>query len=427
MTYEQSLEYLASLNRFGISLGLKRIQRLLELMHHPERRYKTIHITGTNGKGSTTAMVASILKAAGIKTGMYISPHLVEYTERMLVDGEQINRGAFAQAIEYTKGYIDRMTAEGEEHPTEFEVITAAAFHYFATAGVEYAVIEVGLGGLLDSTNVIIPIASVITNVALEHTDRCGDTVEAIALHKAGIIKRGIPVVTAVAGAALEVIIREAAAKQAPVYRLGTDFAVFPVSTGREGQQFMWEHNHARVGPVALKLLGKHQIHNAALAMMTAYVLAVNDHRVSEPAITGGLAATRWPGRFEWIQDHPVIIIDGAHNPAGAQSLRAALDEYFPKKGITFVLGILKDKDRRQIIDRLIRECDYAVTVSPLSERAASPEELAILICGSRVESQPSLRMGIDRAVEVAGPQGVVCITGSLYLVGPAREIVYNR
>lgn len=431
MTYEQSLEYLASLNRFGINLGLARIEKLLELMQHPERRYKTIHVTGTNGKGSTTAMIASMLSAAGIRTGMYTSPHLVNYTERMLINGEPVTRSGFAQAVDYTRQFVTVMTADGSEHPTEFEVITAAAFYYFAAAGVEYAVIEVGLGGLLDSTNVIIPEVSVITNVSIEHTDKCGDTIEAIAMHKAGIIKQGKPVITGASSKALEVIERTADTKHSPVYRLGTEFFCSRVDNQLSGQTICWrQKDQEDFGPFTLRLLGRHQLDNAALAIMAMRVLSHGDTRITSVAMMHGLETARWPGRFEWIAGSPGFVIDGAHNPAGAETLRQALDEYFPDKNITFILGILKDKDQRGVIKALLRPGDTVIAVAPASERAAEPGELLALVSEIRsvkAVAASTLADGIEQAVTVAGTDSVICIAGSLYLVGPAREIVCNR
>ena len=216
MNYEESLAYLDELNVFGMNFGLARIEKLLYLLGEPQKAYKTIHVTGTNGKGSVTAMLASGLQAAGIRTGMYISPHLSSYTERMVIDGRQVSEAQFADALSVVRDICEFMAGEGDEHPTQFEVITAAAFLLFQKEKVEYAVIEVGLGGLLDSTNVIVPEVSVITNVTFEHADKCGGTLEGIAHHKAGIMKPGVPVVTGAEGKALEIIREEARAKGCP-------------------------------------------------------------------------------------------------------------------------------------------------------------------------------------------------------------------
>ncbi|HWR43322.1 folylpolyglutamate synthase/dihydrofolate synthase family protein [Sporomusa sp.] len=427
MTYEQTLAYLENLSKFGINLGMARIERLLELMQQPQRRFKSIHVTGTNGKGSTTAMLSAILTASGIKTGMYTSPHLVDYPERMVVNGQEITKEEFAQAIHYTSQFVEQMLAAGFEQPTEFEVITAAAFYYFAAVGVEYAVIEVGLGGLLDSTNVIIPEISVITNVTLEHTDRCGSTIADIAYHKAGIIKDGVPVVTAAKGEALDFIKRTAAEKSASVYVRDEHF--FSQFKGLENgkQQVAIDAGALGQFETALNLIGLHQVENSAVAVTTALVLGENDTRITPAAIKKALDIVRWPGRFEIIAGEPVIIIDGAHNPDGARVLRQNLDQVFPGREITFALGILRDKDVSGIIRELIRPNDTVVTVQPLSYRAATPEEIAREIQAHHVEAASAIDSGIDRAKELAGPQGVVCVAGSLYLIGEARQIILNK
>ncbi len=425
MTYDQALEYLASLNKFGMNFGLERIEKLLELMRHPERRFKAIHVTGTNGKGSTTAMLSGILTASGIKTARYTSPHLTDYTERMTVDDEPVAKGAFAEAIAHTSRFVAEMTAAGWEHPTEFEVLTAAAFHYFAAAGAEYAVIEAGLGGLLDSTNVITPELAVITNVTLEHTDRCGNTVAEIAGHKAGIIKQGIPVVTAAAGEALTVIEAAAAAKAASLSVFGRDFAGMSVGlTGRCQAVSVTTREYGDLGEFTLALLGRHQAENCTLAVMAAHVLAQREPRITPGAMRRALAGVVWPGRFEVVAESPTVILDGAHNPDGARVLRATLDEIYPGRKIVFLLGILADKDVAGITRALVRPADVVVVVRPDSERAAEPEAVARLLAASSVQTAASIAEGCVRARELAGPDGVVCVAGSLYLIGAARVAI---
>ncbi|HWR07067.1 folylpolyglutamate synthase/dihydrofolate synthase family protein [Sporomusa sp.] len=427
MTYEQSLAYLENLSKFGINLGMSRIERLLELMQQPQRRFKSIHVTGTNGKGSTTAMLSAILTASGIKTGMYTSPHLVDYPERMIVNGQEITKDEFAQAIDYTSQFVEQMLAAGFEQPTEFEVITAAAFYYFAAVGVEYAVIEVGLGGLLDSTNVIVPEIAAITNVTLEHTDRCGSTIAEIAYHKAGIIKEGVPVVTAAKGEALDFIKRTAAEKNALVYSKDENFSSEFKGFNNGKQQVAFDAGVLGQFETDLNLIGCHQLENSAIAVTTALILGKNDNRITIKAIQQALTTVRWPGRFEIIAGEPVIVIDGAHNPDGARVLRQNLDQVFPGREITFALGILRDKDVSGIIRELIRPIDTVVTVQPLSYRAATPEEIAREIEAHHVEAASAIDSGIDRAKELAGPNGVVCVAGSLYLIGEARQIILNK
>ncbi|MBP2637158.1 MAG: fpgS [Firmicutes bacterium] len=427
MNYEQTLAYLENLSKFGINLGMARIERLLELMQHPERRFKTIHVTGTNGKGSTTAMLSAILTASGIKNGMYTSPHLHDYPERMVVNGQQITREEFARSITYTNQFVEQMLQEGFEQPTEFEVITAAAFYYFAAVGVEYAVIEVGLGGLLDSTNVIIPQVSIITNVTLEHTDRCGSTIADVARHKAGIIKDGVPVVTAAKGEPLDIIKKTAAEKGARVYVKEEQFTSKFMGMDNGKQQIFVDAGELGQVESVLNLIGCHQLENSSVAIATALLLKNDERRITVEAIKSALAVVRWPGRFEMVPGSPMIVIDGAHNPDGARVLRQNLDQVFAGREITFALGILRDKDVSGIIRELIRTTDTVVTVQPLSYRAATPEEIAREIEAKHVEAAASIESGIERAKQLASTDGVVCVAGSLYLIGEARQVIFNK
>jgi dihydrofolate synthase/folylpolyglutamate synthase len=423
MNYQEALDYLKGLGKFGSQLGLKRIERLLELMHHPERRYKTIHITGTNGKGSTSAMLSSILKESGIRAGMFTSPHLTHYTERMMVNGEEISQSEFATAIEYTSTFVAQMVKEGFEHPTEFEVLTAAAFYYFAAAGAEYAVIEVGLGGLLDSTNVIIPEVSVITNVTFEHADRCGGTLEGVARHKAGIIKDGVMVVTAAQGEALEIIRSTAREKAAELLVAGQDYRAAYGESNFDGQNFSLILKSGQKEDYQVKLLGRHQSDNAALSIMAAKCLRIKE--ITLETIQQGLLKVCWPGRFEILKGRPLMVIDGAHNPAGAKVLRANLDAFFKEEPRTFLLGILDDKDIPGIINTLIRPEDKVVVAAPLSERAGNPQTVAAKITASHVEAACSIEEGIKRAKELTPEEGIICAAGSLYLIGTVRQLLF--
>jgi len=423
MTYDESLIYLENLCKFGINLGLTRIEKLLELMDHPERRFKTIHITGTNGKGSTTAMLTAILTSAGIKTGMYTSPHLWDYTERIVVDGLPISPCQFAEAIEYTSQFVDQIIQDGLEHPTEFEVLTAAAFHHFASCGVEYAVIEVGLGGLLDSTNVIVPEVAVITNVTLDHIDKCGNTIADIAKHKAGIIKEGVTVVTGAQGEALRIIRAAAREKTAVLYVFGQEFSANFAGLVKH-QQKVTIKTTEEVGTFLVNLLGHHQVDNCALAVMTAMQLGKKEERITLVTIQKGLAEVCWPGRFEVIPGDPTLIIDGAHNLDGARILRKNLDTFYAGKEIVFLLGILQDKDVKGIVNSLIRCNDKVVVVAPMSERAGNPKDIAREIEAAHIETAESIREGLSQAYQLAGEEGILCIAGSLYLIGSARKII---
>lgn len=426
MTYQQALDYLASLNRFGMRLGLSRILRLAELLGNPQDAYKTIHITGTNGKGSVSTLTASALSASGLRTGLFTSPHLIKYNERMRVDGADITDEDFTRMLARTRDAAEQIIAEGGESPTQFEVLTAAAFLYFAEQKVEYAVIEVGLGGLLDSTNIITPVACVITNVALEHADMCGGTLAGVAEHKAGIIKEGVPVVTAAKGMPLDVIRRTAREKRAPLYVMGEDFALRELSQTAKGQMLSLDAPALSLSDCryAISLVAPYQAENSAVAVMLLSVLAQNDTRISTSKAVHSFSRTTWPGRFERMDvGTQKVIVDGAHNPAGAKALREALDSVFPAEPRVFLLGILHDKAVEEILDILLRPEDVVIVTQPDSERAELPERLlqSVRKHARRAEAEPDRGRALARAFTAARGK-LLCCTGSLYLIGDLRE-----
>lgn len=432
MNYEESLAYLESLNIFGIKLGLERIQKLLARLELPQERYRTIHVTGTNGKGSVSAMLAGILRHSGIHTGFYSSPHLVSYTERIRVDGQAISEQEFADCLSSIKVYIDQMVADGEECPTQFEVLTALAFFYFAIKHVEYAVIEVGLGGLLDSTNVIVPEVSIITNVTLEHADRCGGTLEGVAHHKAGIIKDDVPVVTAAQGVALDIIRQQAEEKNADIFVAGEDFSAEFISCETNFQRL--EFSSGLLGavkePYTLHLLGKHQIENAAVAVMAAKLIHNLDDRITNKTIDDALSLVSWPARFERVEmGSQKIIIDGAHNPAGMTALRESLDLYYPAEERVLLLGILKDKDIDTMLDILLRPNDTVVVTVPHSDRASDPQLLAGKVAAhvQHVEAIADNDEAMNRALELSNGEKLLVMAGSLYLVGELRKMLLDK
>jgi len=483
MNYSESMEYLEELNVFGMSLGLDRIKKLLDLMGNPQKKYTTVHITGTNGKGSVTCMVTEILQKAGIKVGMFTSPHLESYTERVVINGDNISREKLAAALTVVRDLCDFMVGEGDEHPTQFEVLTAAAFYIFMKEQVEYAVIEVGLGGLLDSTNVITPAVSVITNVSFEHADKCGGTLEGIAHHKAGIIKDGVPVITGAVGQALEIIRQTAIEHKAAIYVAGQEFgakAVQPLGqlsippnlgntgvgnmspsmidlqiealsalpygrceTEGDGAKTQLVEFTAQCDQMAdmdyrLGQLGLYQIFNSSIAVATAMLLATDDLRITRQAIKKAMLSVRWPGRFEIIpQKGYELVIDGAHNPAGITVLRESLDYYYPDQKRIFVLGILRDKDFEGMLKLLLRPDDRVIITTPSSERAADPVELLEYAPVETKEAIGDAGKALQRGMELAaeaskvadGPQAdtVLICAGSLYLVGYLRHILMNE
>ena len=429
MNYAEALLYLDELNTFGIRLGLVRMEELCARLGNPERCYATIHIAGTNGKGSVTQMMDAVFRASGIRAGRYLSPHLISYTERMSVDGHDISEERFAELLTRVRTAADEMVEAGHEHPTQFEALTALAFLYFAEAQVEVAVIETGLGGLLDSTNVVEPALTIITNVAMDHADRCGGTLLGIAEHKAGIIKEGVPVITAATGEPLEIIERRAEELGADVFVCGEDFSAqlfFP----KEGGQRVAFHSVVcrEPEPFDLGLAGVYQAENAALVIMAVKLLEREDARVTEHAIRVALRTVRHPARFEILmQENLPIVIDGAHNPAGMRALRAGLDAYFPDLPRVFLLGILKDKDIDAMLAALLRPGDQVITVRPDSERAAAADVVAAIAAGMGLDTHACG----DAAAALAEAQAraragnaLLVAAGSLYLVGGIRAML---
>ena len=431
MTYQQALDYLESLNTFGVRLGLSRIRRLAGLLGNPQDAYRTVHVTGTNGKGSVSALTAAALTTSGLRTGLYTSPHLSLYNERIRVDGADISDEDFAGTLSKVRAAAEKMLAEGEESPTQFEVLTAAAFLHFAEKNVDYAVIEVGLGGLLDSTNIITPVVSAITNVTLEHADVCGGTLEGVAEHKAGIIKENVPVVTAAQGMPLDLIRRTAAEKHAPIYVFGEAFVAERISQTNAGQAISlsvpalslsdWRYELAFAAP--------YQRANSVVAATLLAVLAQKDTRVSMEAAKRAFSRAAWPGRFERMDvGGQKIVVDGAHNPAGVKALREALDSTFPEEPRVFLLGILHDKAVEEMLDILLRPEDIVFVTQPDSARAESAERLfaAVRTRVRQAEAVPDRGQALDRAL-TAGKGRLLCCTGSLYLIGELRERILAR
>ena len=421
-SYESAVDYLERIGIFGSQLGLRRIEQLLEKLDHPEQKFRSIHVTGTNGKGSTSAMLASIAGAAGLKTGLYTSPHLDSYNERIQVNGEAISPAAFGEAVARVRTAADALVQAGLEQPTQFEILTAAGFLHFAAVAVDLAVIEVGLGGLLDSTNVIMPVCSVITNVAFEHADRCGGTLAGVIEHKGGIIKPGVPVVTAAEGVALERLRDMAQEKQADFYCENKDWRVSAAAAAKTGTVFQYTGFGVEAS-YTLSLVGRHQAKNAGVAVTVMRLVLpafFKDSARIEASVRSGLARTVWPGRMERVPQHENWWIDGAHNPHGAAVLRATLDELYPARPVVFVLGILADKDRSGILSALVRAEDRVVVVPVLSERAAAPQVIAQEI---RTNTPPVAAASLAEGLELVEQEpGVVCIAGSLYLIGEARS-----
>lgn len=403
MTYEEALRFIADRGRFG-ELGLSRIRRLLAMLGHPEERYAAIHVAGTNGKGSTTAILAAMLSAARRRVGHYISPPLLDPRERIQVDGRPIGAEELAQLVtELAKGPLS-----GEIDPaTEFEVWTALAFAYFARRAVEWAVVEVGLGGRFDATNALRrPRVTVITSIGWDHADRLGPTLAAIAREKAGILKPDVPAVVGRLPAEAMAVVEEAArARGVPLERLGADFEAEGCYEG--GTWWLHYQSSAWEERFPLALAGRHQADNAALAVRVAELL-----HLPPEAVRQGLVQVRWPGRLE-LYDRGRLILDGAHNPQAMAALADALQRMFPGERFRVVFGCLRDRDPEQLLEPIVPILDELVLVEVPSARAWSLPEL----CEQLAAFDPVVG---DLGAELAASRGRRVVTGSLYLVAEA-------
>ncbi|MFZ0613997.1 MAG: folylpolyglutamate synthase/dihydrofolate synthase family protein [Desulfobacterales bacterium] len=419
-SYQDCLDDMYALRRFGIKLGLETIAHLLSGLGDPQKSFNAVHVAGTNGKGSVAATLASILTVRGLKTGLYTSPHLVRFNERIVVDGQPISDENVVSAYRAVKA-----AAATAREPTFFECATAMAFYEFRRCGVQWAVVETGMGGRLDATNIIHPALSIITNVSLEHREYLGRTISQIAGEKAGIIKAGVPVVTAVRQKPAIVALEAAATRHgAPVFRLGKDFKVRRGGAGTLtyfGLDSVWRG-------LKTALIGNHQIENTALALAACEVLAPEIGPVDREDLQRGLAATRWPGRLEKVLDRPLTLLDGAHNLVAARTLGRYLKTGLAGRAVTLVIGILDDKPYREILAALVPHCRRVILTRPKTYRALPPEDLrpAASALTTDVTVIPDVAGAVAHAIETAAPDEVVCIAGSLYVVGEAKAALEN-
>jgi len=417
-----ALQQLYGLERFGIKLGLDNIRTLLGLVGNPHEGLKAVHVTGTNGKGSVCAYVASALQRAGYRTGLYTSPHLVRFNERIQVDGVPVSDEDLLRLWNGVQPAMRQMDGErAVNRPTFFEVTTAMAFEYFREQSVDVASIEVGMGGRFDATNVIESLVAVVARVGLEHTEHLGRTVDRIAREKAGIIKPTSRAVT-VDQEALPVIEARCRELGAPLTVVGRDVTVQRISQDLSGQRIRVRGDFGTL-EVTTPLVGSFQVENVGLAVAALTELRKAGLDVPDAAIVSGIAATRWPGRFQKLRDHPLVIVDGAHNGPAAAALASAYSELFPGRKCLLVTGILADKDLGSITASLGPLASRVVACRPKSHRAYHPEEVASAFRRfAPSEVVPSVADAIDRALAEAGREDIVLITGSIYTAGEALD-----
>lgn len=416
--YENCLEAMYSLRRFGIKLGLATIRDALEKLGNPQNDYQCIHVAGTNGKGSVASALARILRDSGYKTGLYTSPHLIRFNERIAVNGNQISNNQVVETYHEVK-----KAHQGDRDLTFFEFATAMAFHHFSRQRVDWAVIETGMGGRLDATNIVRPALSIITNISIEHKDYLGATLVDIAGEKAGIIKRKKPVITGAGQEkAIRVIEKKAEKENARFLCFKKDFKVRRARNGifhYYGVDHTWRN-------LKTGLMGHFQVENAALTLAACEVLLGEGLDLPVQSIRRGLRENKWPGRLEKVSDSPLVILDGAHNLSAARNLTKYLTEHLRHKKITLVLGMLNDKPYPAILRALLPVCNRVIFTQPQIDRSLPPEMLQAESGGmvKHVEVVQKVSEAVKHAIKTAMWDEVVCIAGSLYVVGEAKEFL---
>jgi dihydrofolate synthase/folylpolyglutamate synthase len=413
MSYEDALTALYSLQKYGIKFGLSKTTNLLKAFNNPHAGRTYIHIAGTNGKGSTAALLEAILMRAGLKVGFYSSPHLVRFTERFRINGKEIRPEIAAALAGEVMAAIDPTSL-----PTFFEVVTVMALLYFAREETDIAIMEVGMGGRLDATNVIKPTVTVITNIALEHQFFLGRRLIDIAGEKGGIIKPGVDLITGATQPSVINLLRAICEeKRAPFWRIGRD-----IRYTSEGLRLNYHGLHKRYRALEVGLLGRYQARNAALALAAVELLEKEGFPTTEREIREGLKHPQWPGRMHVVARDPLVVLDGAHNPTAVRHLADSLKRDFPHRRLFLVLGVMGDKDIGKIVRNIVPIADHVIYTRPEYHRAAVPEVLMGEAASLRKpgEIQPSVSRAVERARQMADPEDMILVTGSLFTVGEA-------
>ena len=429
MNYNEAMKYIHEVGIFGSNYGLERTQRLLELLGNPHKNLKLIHIAGTNGKGSITAMITEMLKGKCNKVGMYTSPFLEEFEERIQINGVNIPKNRLASLVEKIREVVDKVIEEGLNHPTEFEIITALMLLYFSEEKVDYGVIEVGLGGRLDSTNVITPILSVIASISLDHTNLLGTTIAEIAGEKAGIIKANIPVIIyPQKQEAYEVLKNKAKEMNSKLYEIIDISAelIETVQLDRIYQKLKVKMDNESFF-VNLPLLGEHQINNFLTALKAFKIICeIENLEFNHQEIIKSISKVQWIGRLEVMNRKPLVVIDGAHNIQGIKALRRNVEKYFKYKNVYLLLGILADKQVHEMIEVITPFAKKVITLTPMSNRAELAEDLM-----KEVEQYNKNCISMDNyeeaykvALKEAGQDDLILISGSLYMIGDMRKVI---
>lgn len=424
MNYQEALNYINESHKFGIRLGLDNMRNLLELLGNPQDKLNVIHVAGTNGKGSTCSFMTSILKESGYKVGLYTSPFLETFTERIKINGENIPEEDVARIVTLIKEKIE----QGDIYPTEFEIVTAMAFYYYCEQGVDFVALEVGLGGRYDATNIIkTSDVSVITSISLDHVGILGDTVAKIAYEKGGIIKEnGTAIVYDQSDEAKDVIKDICKEKNAKYIEVKFDDINIKQSD-IYSQVYDCSIMGKKYEDLEIKLIGDHQVNNSILALSAIdFLKETKGLNITEEDIRKGLINTKWPGRIEKIMEKPIFIIDGAHNEDGARSLAKAIDKNFNGKKATLLIGMLEDKDIDGVLEILMPYFNKVITTTPDNPRAIDSEKLKDKISKyvDNIVSKPSIEEAVEYTLKNSSEDDIVISAGSLYMIGTVRTLV---
>ena len=420
MNYKEAVEWLCSFEKQGIKLGLERAQHICQMLGNPQKNYKTIHVGGTNGKGSVCNFIGSILTSAGYTVGIYTSPHIQRFSERFVVEGDEISEIELILLVDKVKSIVEEMVNQGES-PTFFEIVTAMAFQYFYDKKVDYAIIEVGLGGRFDATNIINPMVSVITNVSLDHQDRLGKTLQEIAFEKAGIIKEDTPILIGAEDESLKVIEKVANEKNSPITVLEKG------SWEKTGGNIDWQsftiHGKLKDYNVKTYLPGLFQGENISLALGCIEIVQMEGVYITEGNILEGIENTKNPGRMEIAGFEPLILLDGAHNVSGLEILKNSIKKDFNYNRLILIIGILADKNVKEMAEIIQPIADVVIVTKSTNKRACNPQELKGFFTKEVVVTN-SVSEAVEHAKKITKKEDMILVTGSLFTVGEARDIL---
>lgn len=437
-TYEEAVRWITSLTSFGMRPGLERMRLLMEKLDHPHQRLRFIHVAGTNGKGSTCAYLQEVLLASGYDVGMFTSPYLTTYADRIRYNGEAIPEASLIRITNQLKPLVDELAASEWGSPTMFEVSVTLAIQYYATeAFPDYVVWETGLGGRLDCTNIVHPVISIITNIGHDHMDLLGDSLEKVAAEKAGIIKPGVPVVTTVQQPELlEVIARKAEQNKSTVYRLGDEFTVEALSAKMNEQTFHFHGPFRSIDNVSISMNGSHQVNNAAAALMAIEVLRQYVALVvDDEELLNAFRSATWPGRLELASANPRILLDGAHNPEGAEALAKALQSIYPYRQLHVMIGMLQTKNHRGVLQHILPLVSTLVITEPDFMKRMESGKLAEIARELAAEQQrnvevivePDWKRALEKMKRLTHDDDLAVVTGTLYLVADARSWILHQ